>query len=331
MNLRLILIFAMALLAGCESIPKGDGAGPYSWPGQSSGGVDQPREGRDSGVGMPPASTKPGDLATQPPGSPLSGEAARTQAHKLALDAVDLLDQGREDEAKAVLQQALALDRDNKIANSMMRQIVVDPVGALGSKSFKYTVRPGETLSIIAQRFMGDLHEFYSLARYNGISVPRDVPTGQVIRVPGDAPPEPPPRPRPPKLPTPAPVEVEAPLPPPTPPPPPENTQAEAAYQNGMKLLRSGQKEQAYGAFQQALRLDPEHKLARTQAEQARLDLIERHSRIAMGALHRQDLAVAIKEWDKVLALDPHNESARLKRQQAVDLAERIKKFPAKP
>jgi tetratricopeptide (TPR) repeat protein len=326
MNLQLILVFVMALLAGCESMPKGDGARPYAWPGQPSGGVDQPREG---GAGMPPASARPGE--TQPPGSPLSGEAAKAQSHKFAMDAADLLDQGREDEAKAVLQQALALDRQNKIANSMMRQIVVDPVGALGSKSFKYTVRPGETLSIIAQRFMGDLHEFYSLARYNEIRVPRDVHTGQVIRVPGDAPPEPPPRPKPPKPTTPAPDEVEAPPPPPAPPPQQENAQAETAYQNGMRLLRGGQKDQAYTAFQQALRLEPEHKLARSQAEQTRLDLIERHSRIAMGAFHRQDLFMAIKEWDMVLALDPHNESARLKRQQAVELAERIKKFPAKP
>lgn len=50
-----------------------------------------------------------------------------------------------------------------------------------------------------------------------------------------------------------------------------------------------------------------------------------------MGAFHRQDLATAIKEWDIVLELDPQDESARLKRQQAVDLSERLKKFPSNP
>jgi tetratricopeptide (TPR) repeat protein len=253
------------------------------------------------------------------------------------MDAVDLLDQGKEAEAKEILKQALAYDRDNKIANSMMRQIVVDPVASLGSKSFRYSLRPGETLSIIAQRYMGDIYEFYALARYNGISVPRDVHTGQVIKVPGDEPPPPPPpKPRPtkkierperaePSAPAEEPPAVEQ---PPAPPALPAPSPAETAYQKGLKLLKSGQKEMAYAAFQQAVKLDPEHKTARAAAEQTRQDLIQRHSRIALGAFHRQDMDTAIKEWDKVLELDPHNESARLKRQQAVELLEKIKKFP---
>ena len=107
----------------------------------------------------------------------------------MALAAVGMLESGHEDEAKAELQRALATDPNNKLALNLMRQIAADPVAALGRESFSYTVRPNETLSMIAARFMGDLYSFYILARYNGIAVPRQVAGGQVLRIPGKAPP----------------------------------------------------------------------------------------------------------------------------------------------
>jgi LysM repeat protein len=204
----------------------------------------------------------------------------------------------------------------------------------MGKRHFTYTLRQGESLSVVAQRFLGDVFEFYGLARYNDIAVPRDVHAGQVIKVPGEAPPEPPPRPRPAKR---EPVRAEEATPPPPPPPAPappqpaeQATPTQVAYENGMKLLRTGRKDEALAAFQQAVKLDPDNASARAQMERVRQDLVQRHSRLALGAFHRQDMVTAIKEWDKVLKLDPTNESARLKRQQAVELQERIKQFPAK-
>lgn len=314
---RLAGLLVIVTLAACQSAPTDQDSGSvYPYPG---GGVTPARKG-------------PNGEASQPGTPPLTGEAARTHSHKMALEAAELLDQGREDEAREVLRQALSLDKDNRVAASLLRQIVVNPVDTLGTRSFRYTVRPGETLSEIARRFLGDVFEFYSLARYNDIRVPRDVRTGQVIKVPGDAPPpEPPPKPRPTKPAESTAVEAEATPPAPPAPPQPPASPAEATYQEAMRLLRAGQKDQAYGTLQQAVRLDPEHKPARAQLDQLRQELVQRHSRNALGAFHRQDLKLAIKEWDRVLELDPRNESARLKRQQAIELQERIKKFSSKP
>ena len=116
--------------------------------------------------------------------------AAQQQAQKTALSAVDELEDGHEDEARSVLQRALALDPGNKLALSLMRQLGTDPVTLLGRESFSYTVKAGESLSKIAGRFLGDIYLFYGLARYNDIKVPKQVGGGQVIRVPGKAPPE---------------------------------------------------------------------------------------------------------------------------------------------
>ena len=70
----------------------------------------------------------------------------------------------------------------------MMRQMTADPVAELGSTNFNYTIQPDDTLARLAQRFLGDRHLFYILARYNDISQPNRIQVGQVIKVPGKAP-----------------------------------------------------------------------------------------------------------------------------------------------
>ena len=101
----------------------------------------------------------------------------------------DLLEAGNETEARSEIDRALALDPNNKLAQNFQRQMTVDPTTALGAEFFTYTVRPGETLSRIAGRFMGDIYAFYLLARYNDVKVPKQVSSGQTIRVPGKMPP----------------------------------------------------------------------------------------------------------------------------------------------
>ena len=54
---------------------------------------------------------------------------------------------------------------------------------------------------------------------------------------------------------------------------------------------------------------------------------IDRHQRNAQAAFRRQDLATAISEWDKVLALDPNNDLARARRQEAIELDRRLKQL----
>src|SRR4051812_1283712 len=139
-----------------------------------------------------PASPPPPEVVTAPsplvPAGPVTA-AAQQQAQRTAMTAVGMLENGHEDEARAELQKALATDPNNKLAQNLMRQITSDPQSALGRDSFSYTVRPNESLSMIAGRFMGDIYSFYILARYNGIAVPRQVAGGQTLRIPGKSPP----------------------------------------------------------------------------------------------------------------------------------------------
>src|SRR4051812_6266302 len=135
-----------------------------------------------------PASPPPPEVVAAPsppvPTGPVTA-AAQQQAQRTAMAAVGMLETGHEDEARTELQRALATDPNNKLAQNLMRQITSDPMATLGRDSFSYTVRPNESLSMIAGRYLGDIYSFYILARYNSIAVPRQVAGGQTLRIPG--------------------------------------------------------------------------------------------------------------------------------------------------
>ena len=233
-----------------------------------------------------PAPPPPPEPVGPPPGSP----AARQQAQQLLRSAAESLNDGNEDKARGEINEALRLDPDSKLGACLRKGITADPEQALGKQSMPYTVRPGETLGRIAQRALGDQCEFYLLARYNKIRVPKQLAGGQVIRTPGRvalagpdaAPPAKPQSEVPaakPEAPAPA---IEAPAPPPKPAAPtPQEIRAQ----------------------------------------------IDRHQRNAQAAFRRQNLTAAIAEWDKVLALDPNNDLARARRQEAIDLDRRLKQL----
>jgi len=164
-------------------------------------------------------------------------------------------------------------------------------------------VRPGETLGRIAQRALGDACEFYLLARFNQIAVPKQLQGGQVIRIPGRTPlagPEAAPGPAAAPAPTAPAAPAAAPAAPPAAPPaaapvaPPARAPAPAAT----PAARPSTKEQ-----------------------------VDLHHRNAQAAFRRQDLDTAIREWTKVLELDPGNDLARARRQEAIDLQERLKRM----
>ncbi|WP_374568592.1 LysM peptidoglycan-binding domain-containing protein [Ideonella sp.] len=243
------------------------------------------------------------------------------------MSAVNLLETGHEDQARVELQNALALDPNNKLALNLTRQLTVDPVATLGRESFAYTVRPSDTLSQIAGRFLGDIYAFYILARYNDIKVPRQVAGGQVIRIPGKAPPPgtlerdtrraeaaaPPPAPAP------APT---APPPPPAPPPVPEPTAGMLALRAAEAAERAGDLERAAAEYKRAASLDQPASAGK--AEEVRKRLVSRYTVSARTAFVKQDLAGSIRAWDKVLELDPNNDTAKLERQKALMLQKKV-------
>jgi len=47
------------------------------------------------------------------------------------------------------------------------------------------TVRPGDTLSELAQTHLGDSHRYRDIAAYNGVADPNKIMIGQVLELPG--------------------------------------------------------------------------------------------------------------------------------------------------
>jgi len=220
-------------------------------------------------------------------------------AQRALSNALDQLQAGQEDAAEAELRRLLQSDPNNRLAQSLMRQIKEDPQVLLGRESFAYRVQSGESLSRIAQRFLGDVHLFYALARYNNIKVPKTLAGGQNIRVPGKAPPpgSAPPAANPPPAPVPAPAP---PAPTPVPAPPPAPAKVEPAPETPEAAQARAKRE--------------------TQAKVARL------TREARAAYAKQDLDGALRNWDAVLEIEPENRNALLERQKVLDLKEKLRK-----
>jgi len=168
------------------------------------------------------------------------------------------------------------------------------------------------------------------------------VDSGQVIRIPGKAPPPgaiapPPPPPTAAAAPAPAPEPVTraappappSPSPPPapaptaSPPPPPEPTPGERAMANADAALRGGDLPRARTEYLNAANLNQPGAAAK--AEQLRVQLVARYGMSARNALARQDLDGAISNWQRVIDLDPENATARLELERVRGLKEKLK------
>ncbi len=217
-------------------------------------------------------------------GPPPGSAAAKAQAQTLLKQAAEQLNEGNEDIAREDIAQALLLDPGSKTGACLQRGLTADPVATLGRDSTTYTVRAGDTLGSIAQRALGESCEFYLLARYNLIRVPSRLYVGQVLKIPG-------------KLALTAPERTAKPA---------ESSAPEAAARPADGAPTSP------GPPRGAM------KGAEVKAQ------IERHQRNAIAAFRKQDLATSIKEWERVLELDPHNDLARARRQEAIELQRRL-------
>ena len=274
MNRTAAIALGIAVLAGCAT-PQ-----PEKPP--------QPAPAKEE---APPPKPEPARPARPPAGSP----EAKAQAQTLLRQAFESLNEGEEQKARAELDELRELEPDNKQAACLLKGITADPATALGRQAFPYTVRPGESLGSIARRALGDVCEFWLLARYNGIKVPKQLGAGQSIRIPGkvalgppDAAPAGKQPPEAPKPPEPAPAPAPAPAP----------------------VVK-----------------EPAKPAGPSKEEIAKREAIQRHHRNAQAAFRRQDLSTAIKEWDRVLELDPSNELAQARRQEALDMQRRLKEL----
>lgn len=171
---------------------------------------------------------------------------------------VALLDRGDRDEAKKRVRAGLKRDSGNASLRVLSDSIDKDPKDLLGPDSFPYTVRSGETMIGLAERFLGNRLKAYQLARYNGIDRPQTLAAGRVLRIPG----EPPRIELPRKLP-PAPTRAASPPPrtKPTVAMPAKLTSDPAAAQRlrgaGLAALNAGAPGRAVAALRRAAALDP--------------------------------------------------------------------------
>ena len=274
----------------------------------------------------PPASAVPpaaGSAAAAPeavpvpaPAPELSPAAAKAQAQKLALEAVDQLQNGDEQAARATLERAAQLDAGNDLARKLSDQIRADAQRELGPVYFRYTVQKDDTLSKLAQQFLGDRFRFYILAKYNDIANPSRLAAGQVIRVPGRAPP---------------PAAAAAPPVDPAPtvaaPPPPESKPRDDvadALKKVAELERAGNLEAAYFAYTDLAQRYPGSAEAAKRRDASRATFLRQLDREATTAFQRQNLDLAIAKWDRMLEIDPGNKKARLERERALDLKRRL-------
>ncbi len=141
-----------------------------------------------SGCAMAPPAPEPVPAVPEPQPVPAVVVPQGT-AKELFKAGVDALQHGDGQKAKPLLQQVLVLEPSHKHAATLLPQIDADPVEMLGKENFPYKVQPGDTLSLIAKRFLGDPFKFYILARYNGLAVSDNLEAGRMLKIPGKKPP----------------------------------------------------------------------------------------------------------------------------------------------
>ena len=200
-----------------------------------------------------------------------SGQAPRPQTPTAVaptaseIDAIQaLLMRGDVKAARSRLKAVLKRDPMNASALVLSNSIDGDAKAQLGAESYAYTVRTGDTMLDLSQRFLGTRLKAYQLARYNGIANPEALAPGQVLRIPGEAPrpaaPRPvaePPRARPvPQAERPKPIAKPAPAAPAA--NPAAARQARAA---GLAALNQGNVARAVAMLRRARALDPSNPL----------------------------------------------------------------------
>jgi tetratricopeptide (TPR) repeat protein len=129
------------------------------------------------GGGQPEPSSEAVDYAAYTPNPDLStGERIR--------EALRLLERGNVGQARAELAAFLEQRPSSSIGKELMAQIDTPVEEYFPAEYVRIDLESGETLSTISKQYLGSVYQFFALARYNNIEVPRNIRVGQEIRVP---------------------------------------------------------------------------------------------------------------------------------------------------
>ena len=273
-----------------------------------------------TGSGAGGGRTAPAAVTPAPAPAPvpeLTPAQAKAQAQRLALDAVDQLQNGDETAARLTLDKAMALDPSNELAKKLQDQIKADAQKELGPVFFRYTVQRDDSLSKLAQQYLGDRFRFYILAKYNDMASPNKLAAGQVIKIPGRAPATPP------AAVAPAAPAADAVAKPAEPEAKPRDDVADL-LQKGKELEASGNLDAAYAAYSEAARKTPVNPEAVRRRDASKAALLRSLDREGTQAFQRQNLDLAITKWDRILEIDPNNQKAKLERERALELKKKM-------
>ncbi len=244
--------------------------------------------------------------------------------------AVDFLDLGEIAAAEDVLERILDTSPASRIARRFLDQIRSDPLESMGTDYQEVQVQPGESLSVIAHRELGDSLQFFALARYNDIAVPRRLAPGMIVRIPDRL------RSEPAAMPavdiewedSPAEVEeadVAAAV----------ETQEELVnqrragvlYAEGLNERQAGNLYLALSRFEEAIGLDPALASAAEAARATRNELVARLHELAVSQYRDQQIDDAIASWEEALQLDPAFEPARVNLDRARAVQQRLREL----
>ena len=123
--------------------------------------------------------------------APVAVEVAPIYETKLNLssqqrfrEVLSLLENGRPGPARAELLLYLQEKPKSAIGGDLMEQIELPATEYFPEDYREIQLAPGQSLSTLAQEYLGSVYQFYALAKYNDIDKPRNLRTGQTMRIP---------------------------------------------------------------------------------------------------------------------------------------------------
>lgn len=183
-----------------------------------------------------------------------------------------LLENGDAAAARVELIAYLEQQPASEVGRDLLRQIDTPAEEYFPQQYRVVELAPGDSLSTLAQEYLGDVYQFHALAKYNGIKQPRQLELGQSIKIP---------------LTDYARSQFDVPA-------SPASTPAAPAAVSGA---------------------------SKAEPAQGQVDALHRQ---ALNEFRAQNLDSAIALWDELLLIDPGHESARLYRNQAIELKEKL-------
>lgn len=243
---------------------------------------------------------------------------------------LQLLEDGDEATGRVELVAYMQNSRRSAIGRSLLRQIDTPPEEYFPAEFREVILRKGQSLSNIAETYLGNAIEFHALAKYNGIERPKRMFPGQIVKVPLTDEAEK------------AFSELEDALDEPALDSLPlaesldsqpgqlgdasEATTLKEKIADTQVLNAPGETEEIEASQEQvdgsaAASLEP---ALATPAPEIDVDAMHRR---AINAYRAQDLDTAISLWNQILDADPSYEGARLYRSQALALNKRLKSF----